>query len=102
MLKHIVLWRFKDQAAGADKVKNLAKAKLLLESCAQLTPGTLKFEVALAQPGLECSYDLVLYSEFSDSAALDAYQNHPRHVAIKPFIRAVFLERQCMDYESNP
>lgn len=100
MLKHIVMWKFKDQAAGADKAKNLAKAKVLLESCAQVVPGTLKFEVAIAQPGLECTYDLVLYSEFTDAAALDAYQNHPQHVAIKPFIGAVRQERQCMDYES--
>ncbi len=100
MLKHIVMWKFKDQAAGADKTKNLAKAKVLLESCAQVVPGTHKFEVAIAQPGLECTYDLVLYSEFTDAAALDAYQNHPQHVAIKPFIGAVRLERQCMDYES--
>lgn len=101
MLKHIVMWKFKDQAAGAEKAKNLAKAKVLLESCADLTPGLLKFEVAAAQPGLECTYDLLLYSEFTDAAALDAYQNHPQHVAIKPFIKAVNLERQCMDFESN-
>jgi hypothetical protein len=42
----------------------------------------------------------VLYSEFADKAALDAYQHHPDHVAIKPFIGAVRLERQCVDYEA--
>ena len=101
MLKHIVMWKFKDQAGGAEKPKNLAKAKVLLESCAGLTPGLLKFEVATAQAALECTYDLLLYSEFTDAAALHAYQNHPKHVAIKPFIKAVHLERQCMDFESN-
>ena len=66
---------------------------------ADLVPGTLRLEVATAQPGLEATYDLVLYSEFADRAALDAYQNHPTHVAVKPFLRAVVSERQCMDYE---
>jgi quinol monooxygenase YgiN len=99
MIKHIVMWKFREQAEGASKAVNLAKAKALLEACAHIAPGTLKFEVAAAQSGLECTYDLVMYSEFVDRAALDAYQNHPQHVALKPFIGAVRLERQCMDYE---
>ena len=100
MITHIVMWKFKDQAEGASKAQNLARAKALLDACAQLAPGTLRFEVALAEPGMECTYDLVLYSVFADRAALDAYQNHPQHQALKPFIAAARLERQCMDYES--
>ena len=73
--------------------------KELLDSCAGLVPGLLTVEVALAIPGLEATYDVILYSEFTNKAALDAYQEHPTHQAIKPFIGAVRLERQCMDYE---
>ena len=58
-------------------------------------------EVAIAQAGLEATYDVVLYSEFESAAALDAYQNHPQHLALKPFVGAVRLARQCMDYEVN-
>jgi hypothetical protein len=100
MITHIVMWTFKDQAAGANKAKNLAKAKVLLESCGKLVPGTLRFEVALAQEGMECTYDLILNSAFTDAAALEAYHNHPHHVGIKPFIAAVRQDRQCMDYVS--
>jgi antibiotic biosynthesis monooxygenase (ABM) superfamily enzyme len=99
MIKHIVMWKLKDFAEGADKAANMEKMKQKLESCAQLVPGTLKFEVALAQPGLEATYDVVLYSEFDSKASLDAYADHPVHVAVKPFIGAVRSERQCMDYE---
>ena len=98
MLKHIVMWKFKEHAEGADKATNLRRAKVLLDACADIAPGTVCFEVAIAQSGLECTYDLVLYTEFEDQEALDAYQYHPRHVALKPFIAAVRLERQCMDY----
>ena len=98
MLKHIV--KFKPEAEGADKAANLVRAKALLDACAGLTPGMRMLEVAIAQPGLECTYDLVLYAEFDDAAALDAYQNHPQHLAVKPFIGAVRLERQCMDYQT--
>ena len=99
MLKHIVMWKFKDHAEGADKATNLLKAKALLDACAKLSPGTHRFEVAIAQPGLEATYDLILNSEFTDAAALAAYADHPQHVALKPFIGAVREARQCMDYE---
>ena len=100
MLKHIVMWQFAEQAEGQDKAANLAKAKALLEGCAGLVPGQGKLDVAAAAPGLECTYDLVLYSEFDSRAALDAYQVHPTHAAVKPFLRAVVTGRQCMDYET--
>lgn len=93
------MWQLKDFAEGADKAANALKMKQLLDACADIVPGILKFETALAAPGLEATYDVVLYSEFESKAALDAYQDHPQHVAVKPFIGAVRQARQCMDYE---
>lgn len=101
MIKHIVMWQLKDHAEGADKAANAIKMKVLLDACAGIVPGLLKLEVAIAKPELEATYDVILYSEFESSAALDAYQNHPQHVALKPFVGAVRLARQCMDYEVN-
>jgi quinol monooxygenase YgiN len=99
MIKHIVMWKLKDHAEGADRATNAAKMKNRLDACAKLAPGTLKFEVALAQPGLEATYDVVLYSEFENKEALEAYASHPTHKALVPFIGAVRESRQCMDYE---
>jgi len=98
MIKHIVMWKLKDHAEGADKAANAVKLKALLETCNNLVPGMVKLEAAVASAELEATYDVVLYTEFSDKAALDAYQVHPTHQAIKPFIGAVRSERQCMDY----
>lgn len=99
MIKHIVMWKLKDQAEGADKLANAREMKRRLDACAAIVPGQLKFEVMLAQPGLEATYDVVLYSEFADRAALQAYIEHPTHKAVVPFIGAVREGRQCMDYE---
>ena len=99
MIKHIVMWKLKEQAEGADRATNARKMKELLEACAGIVPGMLKLEVGLAQPGLEATYDVVLYSEFASREALDAYQEHPQHQALKPFFGAVREGRQCMDYE---
>jgi heme-degrading monooxygenase HmoA len=99
MLKHIVMWKLKEHAEGADRAANAREMKRRLDECANIVPGILKFEVTLAQPGLEATYDVVLYSEFEDKAALEAYAKHPTHQALVPFIGAIREGRQCMDYE---
>ncbi|MGX4643011.1 Dabb family protein [Massilia sp. SYSU DXS3249] len=99
MIKHIVMWKLKEEAEGADRLSNAREMKRRLDECAHIVPGILAFEVTLAQPGLEATYDVVLYSEFEDRQALDAYIQHPTHKALVPFIGAVREARQCMDYE---
>jgi hypothetical protein len=98
MIRHIVMWNLKDHAEGADKSINLEKAKTLLLSCAKVVPGIRAFEVATATPGMDCTNDLVLHMLLDDAQVLAAYQNHPDHVAIKPFMKAVVQERRCMDF----
>ncbi|MDY7579000.1 Dabb family protein [Herbaspirillum sp. RTI4] len=99
MLKHIVMWKLKEHAEGADKATNMRLFKEQLDACAAIVPGMLKFETALAQPGLEATYDVMLYSEFVSREALAAYSSHPQHAAMKPFAVAVREARQCFDYE---
>jgi len=54
--------------------------------------------VGLKSEGLDCTCDVILNSVFKDAAALNAYQNHPDHIAIKPFMKAIVAKRQCMDF----
>ncbi|OON63081.1 stress responsive protein [Massilia sp. KIM] len=99
MLKHIVMWKLKEHAEGRDRAANAREMKRRLDECAAIVPGIHTFEVVIAQPGLEATYDVVLYSEFEDRAALEAYAKHPTHQALVPFIGAIREARQCMDYE---
>jgi quinol monooxygenase YgiN len=99
MIKHIVMWKLKEEAEGADRATNAHEMKRRLDDCAAIVPGIITFEVTLAQPDLEATYDIVLYSEFADRAALAAYIAHPVHQAVVPFIGAIREGRQCMDYE---
>lgn len=101
MIKHIVMWQLKEHAEGNDKAANAARLKQLLEACAGIVPGLRKLEVTLAQPGFDCTCDAMLYTEFDSLEALDAYQKHPQHVALLPFVGAVRSSRHCMDYEVN-
>jgi hypothetical protein len=99
MIRHIVMWKLKDSAEGASREENALKLKEKLEGCRNIVPGILHLEVGLARPGLESTYDVVLVADFADKAALDAYQVHPTHQALKPFVGAVREARQCVDYE---
>ena len=98
MIKHIVIWKFKDQTSTGTKADNLAKAVSLLKPCATLVDGTLEFDVALGAHNKACTADLVLYSAFASQAALDAYQDHPDHATVKTFMKQAVASRECMDY----
>jgi hypothetical protein len=98
MLKHIVMWKLKDHAEGADRATNAREMKRRLDACAAIVPGIVTFEVALAQLGHEATCDVVLYAVFEDAAALAAYGAHPTHQALVPFFKAVRDGRECMDY----
>jgi hypothetical protein len=99
MIKHIVFWKFLDQAEGSDKNTNLAKARHLLESLPEAIPEIRLFEVAVGVNPSPQSYDLVLYSHFDELESLAAYQRHPAHVRVVEFLRKVQSARAVVDYE---
>ena len=99
MLKHIVMWKLKDITNGSSKKENRLKVKTALETCAGKTPGMLKYEVGI-DAGLDAGpWDVVLYSEFTNRAALQAYQESPQHLVIKPVVGALREARAVVDYE---
>lgn len=99
MIKHIVVWRLKESAHGNDKRTNALLIKQKLEALNGKIPGLLKLEVGIDVSGTESSSDIALYSEFVAREALDAYQAHPAHEAIVPFVREARAERRMVDYE---
>lgn len=98
MVKHIVIWKLKDQAEGNDKATNARLVKEKLEALQEQIPGLLKIEVGIDFSGTESSGDIVLYSELESKEALENYQNHPLHKAVGAFIREVQCGRQMIDY----
>jgi len=98
VIKHIVMWRFADEAEGADKATNLRIVRDRLAALDGLVPGLLTLEPVIPD-ALEHDYDLVLYSEFESVEALKAYATHPDHVAVAGLIGKVRTERVCVDYQ---
>ncbi len=99
MIKHIVTWKLKDSAHGNDKATNAAQIKAKLEALRGKMVGMPHLEVGIDFSNTEASFDVLLYSEFVDHAALEAYQVHPEHVAVKSFIGEATAKRVLVDYE---
>ena len=98
MIKHIVMWRLKEKDP---KNANARMIKQKLEALRDRIPGMLKIEVGIDFSCTSDSSDVVLYSEFESRDALDLYQSHPEHEAIKPLVMNLRIERRVVDYEAN-
>jgi len=99
MVKHIVMWRLKQEAHGNSAEHNARLIKQKLEALFGQIPGLLAIEVGLDFSRTDSSADVVLLSEFTDKAALEAYQCHPEHQALIPFIGGASSERRVVDYD---
>jgi hypothetical protein len=99
MIKHIVVWRLKDEALGACKADNVARAKEALEALRTSVPRVRYLEVGVDIGAAHDSCDLVIYSEFDSREDLDAYQVHPEHVKVVQLIGELREQRAAIDYE---
>jgi quinol monooxygenase YgiN len=98
MLKHIVMWRLKDTAAGSTKLDNGRELKKRLDALKGKIAEIRRLEVGLNIDRSDTASDVVLYSEFADAEALAAYQRHPEHVKVVEFVREISAERRVVDY----
>jgi hypothetical protein len=99
MLRHIVMWRLKDEYEGMDKNGIAHRMKERLEALQETVPQLGELEVGIDINGSENAADVVLYSSFADKDALDAYQKHPSHQEVVAFVKEVVTERRVVDYE---
>jgi len=99
MIKHIVFWRLKEAAHGNDRATNARLIREKLQALQGQIPGLLKLEVGFDFIGADTSSHVALYSEMTDRAALEVYQQHPLHQAVAGFIKEACLERRAVDYE---
>lgn len=99
MVKHIVLWKLTGGLTGQAQEDVVRRIKDGFEALPGQIPGLLRMEVGVDIGGGTDSADLILYSEFESRAALDAYAEHPLHLALVPVVRQVRTERRVGDYE---
>lgn len=98
MVKHIVLFKLKDEAPEAEKLEAMNSFKKAIEALPAKIAVIRKIEVGLnMNPGE--TWSIALYSEFDSLDDVKSYATHPDHVAAGKLLAAVKENRACVDYE---
>lgn len=98
MVKHIVLFKLKEEAPAERKQEAMHAFKQAIEALPAKIPFVRKVEVGLnVNPGE--SWHIALYSEFDSLEDVKAYAAHPDHVAAAALLADVKESRACVDYE---
>ena len=92
MVKHIVLYTFKEDVNKDDAVKLIAS---VLEPLVGKIPGLYKMEVRRCYSGMAYA----LYSEFESAQAVKDYREHPLHLEAKSHFHHMLQTRVSADYE---
>ncbi|HSR88081.1 MAG TPA: Dabb family protein [Pontiella sp.] len=95
MIKHIVMWKFREDAAEADKLE----MKRQLEALKGVVPSLLQIEVGMDIVGTDASKDMVLTTLFNSLSDLQAYADDPAHLKVVEFVKPLVSERAVVDYK---
>ena len=96
MIKHIILWKLKDEF-NTDKVKSDIKTNL--EALVGEIPGLIQLKVNINAMA-SSNVDVMLDSSFDDVCSYETYIKHPSHVYVADtFVRPFTEVRSCIDFE---
>lgn len=100
MVKHIILWRLREDLTAEEKERVKQDIKSGLEGLAGRIPGLLSIAVNVDGRLDSSNADVMLDSTFTDEAALKAYAVHPEHVAVADGkVRPYTSLRTCLDFK---
>lgn len=99
MVKHIVLFKLKNEASAEEKQTVALKFKSAIEALPTVIPFIKHVEVGININPDE-QWNIALYSEFDTLAEVKAYAVHPAHVAAAKLLADLKESRSCVDYES--
>ena len=96
MIKHIVMWKVKEE----NKQENIKKMIAQLENLKDKIQEIISIEAGMNFNSGDAAFDIVLYSEFENEETLAKYQSHPAHQEVATFIKSVTENRAVVDYKS--
>lgn len=102
MIRHIVMFKFKETANGKTKEENLREARERMLAMRGQIPEILEMTVSFgADSSAPSNYDYILDSTFRSLEELEVYQKHPLHVQFGNFVKELREPdgRACIDIE---
>lgn len=101
MVKHIILWKLRENISSEEKIMVKKNIKENLESLAGKIPGLMEITVQTV-PLPSSNADVMLDCTLEHREALAGYQTHPEHVRVADtYVRPYTEVRMCMDYETE-
>ena len=97
MVKHVIIWDFKDELTPEQKKEAAARMKEDLEGLNGVIEGLINIHVITDLLGTS-NGSIMLDSVFEDEKALAYYADHPAHVKVKEYVHTVVKARKCADY----
>ena len=96
-VRHIVMWRLRGDTPQ-ERIAARAKVKSAFEGLRGLIDGLTHVEIGIDISDVDYACDVVLVSEFTDRAALDAYAAHPEHLRVRQELADLRIARFQVDY----
>jgi len=96
-IRHIVMWRLRGETPE-ERAAARSKVKTLFEGLKGRIDGLTHIEVGVDVSAVDYACDVVLFSEFTDHAALAAYANHPEHLRVREALGDLRIGRFQVDY----
>ena len=101
MVRHVILWKLKEEYTEEEKAKIKNDAKEALEDLIDKVPTLMSIAVHV-NPLPTSNCDMMLDSLFEDEAGLAEYAAHPEHVAVaKNFVVPFAASRTCLDFTDD-
>lgn len=98
ILKHIVMWRFLEEAEGRTREENMRLVAEKLRALVGVAPTLLSLEVGEDVLRSPQSGDMALICEFNSIEDMHAYRDFPAHAEISAYIKKVTSERTVADF----
>lgn len=100
MVRHVILWKLKDELTEAEKLHVKKEIKSGLEGLLGVVPGLVEITVHIDGRLDSSNADVMLDSVLESPEALQVYAKHPAHVAVADEkVRPYTALRTCLDYE---
>ena len=91
MVRHIVMWKFKENADPTEFLTRLAALDGQIECIRSMQVRRSAVENA--------DYDAVLVSDFDSLEDVERYKNDPRHVEVAALCKEIRITRSAIDFE---
>lgn len=100
MIKHVVMWKLKDEFNGRSKKELATDLKQRLEALTDSIDALLDLQVgiSLLEGDSEAHADVVLTTTHAHLEGLEAYRVHPDHQLVVAFALDIVKERRVVDY----